>query len=157
MLPIFTFKRGGLQEMYFYLGSKSDSRMLKCLDYTNIAIGEMSIFPGQCDMYGLLWMRYALDKHFSIAHVRLSFFSEKSFLDQEMDILLLKGERHLVDGFLIDCFYDMVRRDTGKHREFVFDIIIDWFRSSTYEDTWMDTEFSQFDDGMLDSFGFHLT
>lgn len=156
LFPIRSLEGSGFQEMHFDLGSERHARMLERLDDADIAIGEVGIFSSQCDMDGLLRVHDAFYKRFPIAHIRFPLFSEKPFLDQEMDILLLKRKRNFIDRFLIDRFDDMIRSDAGEHRELVLDIFADRFRGSADQDARMDAEFSQFDDGMLDGFGFHL-
>ena len=74
-----------------------------------------------------------------------------------MDVLLLKSERYLINRFLIERFYDVIRFDIGKHRKLIFQVLVYGFTRPTYEDAWMHTEFSELNYRMLDCFGFHFS
>lgn len=154
---IFALKGLHIQKMYFDAVIVVHTCMLKCFDDAHIAIGEMSIFSRQCNMDRLWRIHNLVDENFPLLHIRLSLFSEKSFLDQEMNVLLLESEWYFINRFLIECFYDMIRIDISKHRKLIFDFLLYRFTASAYENTWVDTQLSEFNHRMLDRFGFHFS
>lgn len=111
--------------MYFDFGVVHRSCMLQGFYDAEIAIVELGIFSGQCDMQRLFGMAYLVDERLSVLQVRFSLLVKKSLLYQEMDVLLFERQRNAINAFLVDGLYDKVFFYIGKERDFLLESLID--------------------------------
>lgn len=66
LLSLLIFKGFGIEKMYFDFGAVHRPCMLQSFYDAEIAIIELGIFSGQCDMQRLLRMAYVVDERLSV-------------------------------------------------------------------------------------------